>query len=304
MSTTLVAPPRRTCNSRPEPLRLSPVARVSGASREGFRRDFLEPRRPVVLTDLAASWPALTRWTPEFLAREHGDKRIEVYDTSFARPGRHYMSNLRTMTFAEFLDCVLHQDMDLRMFLYNIARRIPELRRDIHMPEIASGFSERFVFMFFGCRGSVTPTHYDIDMSHVFHTAIRGRKRITLFSPGCSRRLHRHPLTVRSYVDIDAPDVERFPRLDGVPGAQVTLVPGETLFIPAGYWHHVVYEEGGYAVSWRLGNERPGARLQGYVNLLLASPADRALNALLGTRWHRIKSGLAGERGVAEDRRA
>lgn len=276
-------------------LRLAPVERASGVGRERFREDYLAPRRPVVLTDFAAGWPALERWTPERLAAEHGHREVEVYDASFADPGRHYMSNLRKMRFDEYLDSVLHREVDLRMFLYNIASRIPELRADVPMPDIADGFSERFVFTFFGCRGSVTPTHYDIDMSHVFHTAIRGRKRITLFAPTESKRLHRHPFTVRSYVDVDAPDFERFPRLGDAEGLQATLEPGETLFIPAGFWHHVAYVEGGYAVSLRLANERLGARLEGVANLLLVSPVDRVMNKLAGRRWFTFKARLAGE---------
>ena len=78
-----------------------------------------------------------------------------------------------------------------------------------------------------------------------------GRKRITLFGPECSPRLYRHPFTVRSYVDPERPDFRRFPGLAGVEGHQVVLEPGETLFIPSGFWHHVVYEEGGYSISLR-----------------------------------------------------
>lgn len=283
------------------PLHLEAVERIGAIGREAFRDAYLTPRRPVVLGEFARAWPALERWTPQFLAERHGHREVEVYDASFARPGRHYMSNLRKMRFDEYLDCVLHRDVDLRMFLYNIASRIPELRADVPLPTLADGFSARFVFAFFGCRGSVTPTHYDIDMSHVFHTAIHGRKRITLFSPSESRALHRHPFTVRSYVDVDAPDRGRFPRLDGARGSQVVLEPGETLFIPAGFWHHVHYVEGGYAISLRLPNERLGARSLGLANLLLISPLDRLLNKALGTRWHAAKARLAGEQGGAAE---
>ena len=297
--TTTIALDGEAAARASEILRLESIERVGSITPDRFRGEFLAPRRPVVLTAFAAGWPALGKWTPDWLAAHHGAEQVEVYDASFADPGRSYMSNVRTMRFDEYLDCVLNRDMDLRMFLYNIASRIPALRADVPVPDLANGFSERFVFTFFGCRGSVTPAHYDIDLSHVFHTAIRGTKRITLFAPTESHRLHRHPFTVRSYVDVDAPDVERFPRLAGARGFQVTLEPGETLFIPAGFWHHVVYVEGGYAVSLRLANERPGARLAGLANLALISPVDRLLNRVLGARWFAIKARLAGERQAA-----
>ena len=39
----------------------------------------------------------------------------------------------------------------------------------------------------------------------VLHTVILGRRRIRLFAPDESAALYRHPCTVRSYVDLDAP---------------------------------------------------------------------------------------------------
>ena len=197
------------------------------------------------------------------------------------------------MALREYLERVLKDDADLRMFLYNMPSKIPELKSDVLLPEIADGFSSRFMFMFFGCRGSVTPLHYDIDMSHVFHTAIHGVKRFTLFAPDDSRRLYQHPFTVRSYVDVDRPDFECFPALERAQGYEVILQPGETLFIPCGFWHHVYYEEGGYAISLRCSNERFSEWLQGWFNLLLISPVDRVMNGLFADRWFRWKQNRA-----------
>ena len=205
------------------------------------------------------------------------------------------MSNVKDLSLAEYVNLVLTSSMDLRMFLYNIMREIPQLRDDIIIPSIANGFSKRFIFMFFGCKGSVTPMHYDIDMSHVFHTPIHGKKRVALFPYEEAKNLYKHPFTTRSYVDIDKPDFEKFPRVKNAQGVQALLEPRETLFIPSGYWHHIVYEEGGYAVSLRCRHQLLIKRLEGVANLLVLSPIDRIMNKVLSERWFRWKEKKARE---------
>lgn len=274
-------------------LRYTSVDRVDWLNRGLFEKHYLMPRKPVVFTRLAEDWPAMAKWTPDFLRSHYGHLVVNVHNSTFSSPGKTYMSSFDKMAFGEYLDRILTKDDDLRMFLYNMPSKIPELKADVKIPMIADGFSSQFMFMFFGCKGSVTPLHYDIDMSHVFHTAIYGTKRFVLFAPGDSRRLYQHPLTVRSYVDVDRPDFDRFPALAHAKGFEVILHPGETLFIPCGYWHHVYYEEGGYAISLRCANERFSEWFKGWFNLLLISPLDRIMNSLFSDRWFRWKEGRA-----------
>ena len=285
-------------------LQLQPVERMDSLDREQFQEQYLRPRRPVVLTNLAAEWPAMERWTPAFWKETYGDLQVPVFDASFADPGANYMGRVATMPFGEYVERVLGEDADLRMFLYNMPSKIPELKEDVTLPTVADGFSKRFLFMFFGCRGSVTPIHYDIDMSHVFHTTFHGRKRITLFAPDESRRLNRHPFTVRSYLDPDKPDFEAFPRLEDAHGWEVVLEPGETLFMPSAYWHYVYYEEGGWAISLRCANERLVERMKGWWNLLAMSPVDRVMNKISPKGWFAWKEKKALKRALALPRQA
>ncbi len=278
-------------------LSLATIPRVESMSRPEFQAEHLNPLRPVILTKLAASWPALDKWTPEFFKTRYGQKQVKVYNASFAIPGKTYMSNVRVLLLTDYLDRVLTASEDLRMFLYNIRSEIPELLNDIRFPPLASGFSKHFVFMFFGCRGSITQMHFDIDMAHVFHTSIVGRKTVTLFSYDQARNLYRHPFTCRSYVDVHKPDFDRFPRLRQAQGYRAVLQPGETLFMPGGYWHHMVYDEPGYAVSLRCAQRSPSAKLHGYYNLFVTSPIDRLMNKLSPEKWFRWKEQRADSGG-------
>lgn len=245
--------------------------------------------QPAVISDFAADWPALRRWSPERLSARVGERTVNVYDASFGEPGRNYMQNVDTMPFARFLQEVLAEGRDLRMFLYNISRQVPELLDDIRCPPVGLRFSRNFVFTFFGCAGSTTPLHYDIDMGEVFHTVVRGRRRIRLFAPDQSRRLYQHPFTVRSYVDLDDPDLDAFPALAGARGHELVLEPGQTLYMPSGWWHEFHYLEPGIGISLRSPASRLRQRITGLANLLLLSPVDRVANRLAGRRWYSWK---------------
>jgi len=266
-------------------LELSAVDKVSLINQKEFSDLYFKPLHPLVIKDLAKSWPASKKWTPDFFKNQHGNKRVKVYDDSFVAAGKHYMGKLKTIPLSEYISTIMSTSKNLRMFLYNIKSEIPELVDDIIFPTLINGFSRNFIFMFFGCKGSVTQMHFDIDMSHVFHTAMHGKKTVYLFPYEQGKNLHRHPFTCRSYVDVEHPDFERFPGLKYLKGFKVTLEPGETLYIPCGYWHHFVYNESGYSVSLRCNNQTWQGKLLGYYNLLIMSPIDRLMNIVSPQHW-------------------
>ncbi len=74
-----------------------------------------------------------------------------------------------------------------------------------------------------------------------------GRRRFTLFPPHQFRNLYLGPIDntpagrAVSMVDFDAPDLAAYPRfVDAMAEAQtVELDPGDAIFIPSMWWHHV-----------------------------------------------------------------
>ncbi len=265
---------------------LNPVMHGDGSA----LRRAIRARSPLVVKDLAADWPAFERWTPEQLSARYGTRDVRVYDASFGAPGQHYMGSIDTMPFADFLEQTQTGGRDLRMFLYNLSHKIPELLDDVQFPDVGLQFSRRFVFSFFGCAGSTTPLHYDIDRGDVLHTVIRGQRRIRLFPPESSAALYRHPCTVRSYVDLDTPDFDRFPALAHAEGYEVRLQPGQTLYMPGGWWHEFHYLEAGMGVSMRSPPLQWTDRVRGVASLLVSSPVDRLANRFAAHRWYAWKT--------------
>jgi hypothetical protein len=88
-------------------------------------------------------------------------------------------------------------------------------------------------------------THYDL--SENIACVVGGRRRFTLFPPGEIGNLYVGPIHFTlagqpvSMVALDEPDFERYPRFrDALASAQTAeLEPGDAIYIPYFWWHHV-----------------------------------------------------------------
>src|SRR5690606_27082174 len=93
--------------------------------------------------------------------------------------------------------------------------------------------------------------HYDIDMSHVFISQYKGIKKIWLFPLDQSANLYKLPYNFHSIANLKDPDYEKFPALQNITGLEAEIKPGETLFMPSGYWHFIQYVTEGFSISVR-----------------------------------------------------
>jgi hypothetical protein len=176
-------------------LKLTTIDRVDRISKDDFINNYLIPRKPLVIRKATETWPALQKWTFEYLKEVVGDKTVPLYDSSKADPSKPINAAASEMKFADYIDLIQKQPTDLRIFLFDPIKHAPGLLDDYRSPtDLMGGFLDKYPNMFFGGAGSVTFLHYDIDLAHIFHTHFNGRKHVMLFDQKWSERLYCIPL--------------------------------------------------------------------------------------------------------------
>jgi len=274
---------------------LAPVDTVENISPSDFKKHYLEPRRPLVIKGLTNNWPAREKWTPDYLKQTVGKKIVPLYDNSKADPSKPINSAAAEMPFDDYIDLIMSEPTELRIFFFNIFKHAPQLLNDIAFPkELMGGFLESMPSMFFGGSNSVTFLHYDIDLPHIFHTHFGGKKHVILFENKWKRRLYCIPNATYALEEYDVlnPDVDKFPSLKGIQGSEVFLEHGDTLFMPTGYWHWMKYLEGGYSLSraWDASITRKAASIY---NLAIKGGLDSVLKMAFKANYARYRERVA-----------
>jgi hypothetical protein len=124
-------------------------------------------------------------------------------------------------------------------------------------------------------------THYD--QADNLACVVAGRRRFTLFPPEQVANLYVGPLEFTpagapvSMVSLHAPDFAKYPRFEHALAAaeQAELGPGDAIYIPYFWWHHVDSLEGfNVLVNYWWNSARPG----------MGKPFDVLLHAILTLR--------------------
>lgn len=269
-------------------MELSPVARVATISQHDFLASFKRPCKPVVIERLTENWPAREKWTLDYLKRVAGKMQVPLYDGQPSRGREYQYAATARMTLGAYLERIAAGDNDLRIFSLNILAALPPLADDFSFPDIGLKLFRKVAFLFAGGAGARVPMHFDIDLSDLLLCHFGGRKRVMLFPPEHSRHLYRVPFSFSSLraIDFDRPDYTRFPALKHLTGEVAELRHGDVLYIPAGYWHYIVYEETGFSMSLRALPREPVKVLRMAHNLAVVRSVERLMRKLLGPAWH------------------
>jgi len=214
----------------------------STLGRERFEREYLSPLRPVVIAGGFDGWPAREKWTLEFFRAQHGSRTVLV-------DGKRWRLD-------DLIDAVRGSTAESPApYLRNqlLSRWAPELLADISpMPECTrpNWLESRaipalqpltFIELYIGGTGASFPVlHYDNLHTHAFLMQISGEKEYVALAPEQGKFLYPQDgvaANKSSIGDLDRPDLTRFPLFDRAKGMRFRLHPGETLFVPAGWWH-------------------------------------------------------------------
>ncbi|SEW41687.1 cupin-like domain-containing protein [Chitinophaga arvensicola] len=279
------------------------IDRVEDITPAEFKKNYYHPRKPVIIPAAALSkhWPAYNKWTWDYFKSIVGDKTVGVYNNERANENTLVNGADDYITFGEYLDMIQKGPVALRIFLFNIFQHAPQLVEDFTFPdELASGFLKRYPMLFVGGAGSVAHMHYDIDLSHIFHTQFIGRKRVLLLENKQSPLIYRMPFTVESAANFvnwhEQLDQEHFPALKHAKGYTTILEHGDTMFMPAGYWHHMEYLDGGFAMSLRALDPSFVNKLNGLYHLVGLRGMNNLMIKMAPKWWYHYKRQKARER--------
>lgn len=215
---------------------------------------------PVVLRGVAAAWPLVRAGlesidaTSRYLLGFYQDVPVTAFVSQSDIGGRiFYTEDLAATNFRQIkttlgwvLDQIRQHGNDpapptIYMGSAALDQFLPGLSEFNSLPR---GKVEATVRIWIGNRTTVA-AHYDV-LDNVACVCV-GRRRFTLFPPDELANLYVGPLDFTpagqsiSLVDLDAPDLDRYPRFAAAleRGQSAVLEPGDAIFIPSMWWHHV-----------------------------------------------------------------
>ncbi|BBN10747.1 histone arginine demethylase JMJD6 [Marchantia polymorpha subsp. ruderalis] len=233
------------------------VERKRGLMPEEFTAIY-DGKKPVLLADLMTDWPANERWRLDELAKSCGDAAFKV-----SQP--HGKSIDMTMKdYAQYMS-IQHDEEPLYIFDAQFGESAPELLKDYKVPALFSedlfsvlGDSHRPPFRWFvlGPARSGASWHVDPSLTSAWNSLVSGRKRWALYPPG------KVPPGVLLDVDEDDGSVhydgptslqwwlDVYPHLEEEnKPLECTQLPGETIYVPSGWWHCVLNIDDSVAVT-------------------------------------------------------
>ncbi|KAI8058144.1 hypothetical protein BDF22DRAFT_602600, partial [Syncephalis plumigaleata] len=234
---------------------------------------YLRPNKPVVIGPaLIRYWPVFTRWltatTPakpafDWLNAQFGQTTVTVTEC----PGLQSTGEeeqawpTRKMPLNQFIACWQDDSTDSgashlylkdwhfqRTFPHEPLYTPPDLFADDWLNRYwdqRKDVDDDYRFVYMGGNGTWTPLHTDVFQSFSWSANICGRKRWTLFPPTEKRHLmDQHEQLVP---DIRCVDTRRFPTFKQARSIVFIQEPGETFFVPTGWYHQV--ENIGHTIS-------------------------------------------------------
>jgi hypothetical protein len=219
-------------------------------------------RKPVVLKRAIASLPAVGRWSLRHFAEVAPDLPVRL------KVGRVAEGKTSVVPLAEYAQTVRDWEAipdDAKdgqcppPYLHDVPMLalIPGLQKDLEpfpgdlLPRFFADSWWKFPQFFVGPSRSETSLHFDTLLTHNLFFQMHGAKRFAMVD--ASQRDRCYTRNWRwSPVDPDAPDLQRFPRFEGVPIREAQVEAGDLLYMPPGTLHKVTSktESVSFNIDW------------------------------------------------------
>lgn len=224
-------------------LRATQIQRVPFPGVDAFYRHYWETNTAVCFAGFAEAWPACARWSPAYFASAFGDVRVEACTgrSTDAEPDINAAAHREHLSMREFVARVEAAGVSNDLYLIagngnSRSEALAPLFEDVDAPSGLLSLEDLRASsaLWFGPAGTVTALHHDT--SNILFCQIRGRKRVRLAPPDNAELL---PFARGLYNHVDP----REPAPEHLAAAasmfEVVVGPGDALFIPVGWWHHV-----------------------------------------------------------------
>ncbi|XP_061455433.1 bifunctional peptidase and arginyl-hydroxylase JMJD5 [Rhineura floridana] len=231
------------------------VSRLRCPSLEHFQAHYLIPQKPVILEQIVDHWPCLRKWSVGYVRQVAGSRTVPV-EVGSRYTDEEWSQSL--MTVEDFISRYIENKLQNQtgyLAQHQLFDQIPELKADIGIPDyccLGEGAEEDIAInAWFGPAGTVSPLHQDPQQNLLVQ--VMGQKYIRLYSPKESENLYPHESHIlhnTSQVDVEAPDLVKFPKFKAASFQDCVLSPGQVLFIPVGYWHYVRSLDTSFSVSF------------------------------------------------------
>ncbi|XRB19418.1 JmjC domain-containing protein [Pseudoscourfieldia marina] len=199
---------------------------------------YVKARRPVLIRGWAQQWPAYEKWDLEYF--QTAPVSDVAVDVDYGADG----GGWRKMKLGQYIQVIRDRDWSssppyLRLWRYQ--RDAPFLSKDFSVaacfrdvvPEAKRPPPPHWIFI--SPAGASTPLHLDPWHFHAWFAQLCGRKRFLLFHPRDIARIANG----REFVNPHDPDLSSFPGFADAEPLDVTVHPGEILYMPANWAHDV-----------------------------------------------------------------
>lgn len=234
-----------------------PIDVVDSLSLADFRTRYQRKSMPVVIRGAAKDWVCCRTWSPEMFAERYGDDPVTLLSMSVEQMGHAKFKPLGdTIPLRELIKRLRNGEKDFYWRFSPLMHNHPELQQDFDgdwLKTFREGNSMVSLFqLFMGAGGTNTALH-NAPASNLF-VQVYGQKHWLIYPPEYNAVFHpplRRAPYFFSHVNPEYPDEQRFPGFSHLDGYEVTLNPGDVMYIPPYAWHYVTNPTDSIGVGYR-----------------------------------------------------